>query len=205
MFNTTMFYNNKKRKLLLEEEDNDDNDKNQNELDIITKGNKIYYYESIEKTPILELIKQLKTLEKTLIDIKYTYDVEPVIKLHIYSNGGDAFMGLSIYDFIKTLKVPVYTYIDGLIASAATFLFLAGEKRFMTENGNILIHQISTGFWGKFEDLEDEYKNITELMKIAKNIYTSNTKMTKKTIDTIIKRELYINYNDALKYGIINK
>lgn len=198
-----MFHNNKKRKFSLE--DDDDNNKMQNELNITTKGNKIYYYESIEKTPILELIKELKTLEKTLIDIKYTYDVEPVIKLHIYSEGGDAFMGLSIYDFIKTLKVPVYTYIDGLIASAATFLFLAGEKRFMTENGNILIHQISTGFWGKFEDLEDEYKNITELMKIAKNIYTSNTKMKKKTIDTIIKRELYINYHDALKYGIVNR
>ena len=38
----------------------------------------------------------------------------------------------------------------------------------MTENSNILIHQISTGFCGKFEDLKDEYKNTTELMKIAK-------------------------------------
>ena len=113
-------------------------------------------------------------------------------------------MGLSIYDFIKTLKIPVHTYIDGLIASAATFLFLAGKKRFMTENSNILIHQISTGFKYKFEDLKDEYKNTTELMKIAKKIYTDNTSMSKKTIDDIIKRELYLTYQDALKYKIIN-
>ena len=113
-------------------------------------------------------------------------------------------MGLSIYDFIKTLKIPVHTYINGFIASAATFLFLAGEKRFMTENGNILIHQISTGFWGKFEDLEDEYKNTSELMKIVKKIYMDNTSMSKKIIDNIIKRELYISYSDAVKYNIIN-
>ena len=66
---------------------------------------------------------------------------------------------------VVVLVIAVHTYIDGLIASAATFLFLAGKKRFMTENSNILIHQISTGFWGKFEDLKDEYKNTTELMK----------------------------------------
>ena len=194
--------NNKKRKLLNENKNEEENI--EEVFNIITKGNEIYYYEVIEKNTILELIRQLKDLEKLLINLKYTYDVEPVIKLHIYSDGGDAFMGLSMYDFIKNLKIPVYTYIDGLIASAATFLFLAGEKRFMTENSNILIHQISTGFCGKFEDLKDEYKNTTELMKIAKKIYNDNTNMSKKTIDDIIKRELFINYKDAIKYKIIN-
>ena len=202
MFHSKGFYNNKKRKLSLD--DNDDDVKELKSLNIITHGNNIYYYEPIDKIPILELISQLKDLEAVLINLKYTYDVNPVIKLHIYSEGGDAFMGLSIYDFIKTLKIPVHTYIDGLIASAATFLFLAGKKRFMTENSNILIHQISTGFWGKFEDLKDEYKNTTELMKIAKKIYTDNTSMSKKTIDDIIKRELYLTYQDALKYNIVN-
>ena len=195
-------YNKKKRKHLFE--DIDDDVVEQIECNIIRKGNNIYYYEAIDKKPILELISHLKDLEEILINLKYTYDVSPVIKLHIYSEGGDAFMGLSIYDFIKTLKIPVYTYIDGLIASAATFLFLAGKKRFMTENSNILIHQISTGFCGKFEDLKDEYKNTTELMKIAKKIYTDNTTMSKKTIDDIIKRELYLTYKDALKYEIVN-
>tara|TARA_B100001121_G_C18499919_1_gene531487 strand:+ start:65 stop:673 length:609 start_codon:yes stop_codon:yes gene_type:complete len=202
MFHSRGSYNNKKRKLAFD--DSDDDVKEQNKLNIITRGNNIYYYEPIDKIPILELINQLKELESILINLKYTYDVNPVIKLHICSEGGDAFMGLSTYDFIKTLKIPVHTYIDGLVASAATFLFLAGKKRFMTENSNILIHQISTGFWGKFEDLKDEYKNTTELMKIAKKIYTDNTSMSKKTIDDIIKRELYLTYQDALKYKIIN-
>tara|TARA_Y100000741_G_scaffold173744_1_gene131666 strand:+ start:1830 stop:2441 length:612 start_codon:yes stop_codon:yes gene_type:complete len=203
MFHSKSYHNNKKKRKIVFE-DSDDDIIEQQECNIIRKGNNIYYYEVIDKKPILELISQLKDLESVLINLKYTYDVNPVIKLHIYSEGGDAFMGLSIYDFIKTLKIPVHTYIDGLIASAATFLFLAGKKRFMTENSNILIHQISTGFWGKFEDLKDEYKNTTELMKIAKKIYTDNTSMSKKTIDDIIKRELYLTYQDALKYQIVN-
>ena len=204
MFHSKPSFNNKKKRKIVFEDSDDDDVVEQQECNIIRKGNTIYYYEAIDKKPILELISQLKDLEAILINLKYTYDVNPVIKLHIYSEGGDAFMGLSIYDFIKTLKIPVHTYIDGLIASAATFLFLAGKKRFMTENSNILIHQISTGFWGKFEDLKDEYKNTTELMKIAKKIYTDNTSMSKKTIDDIIKRELYLTYQDALKYNIVN-
>lgn len=203
MFHNNCYHNKKKRKLL-DDNDNEDTDNKVGQYNIRTKGNNIYYYESIYKPQILELINQLKDLEETLLNLKYNYEVNPIIKIHIYSGGGDAFMGLSIYDFIKTLKIPVHTYINGFIASAATFLFLAGEKRFMTENGNILIHQISTGFWGKFEDLEDEYKNTSELMKIVKKIYMDNTSMSKKIIDNIIKRELYISYSDAVKYNIIN-
>ena len=43
-------------------------------------------------------------------------------QFNLYSDGGDAFMGLSLYDFILQNKVPIYTYIDGMIASAATFM-----------------------------------------------------------------------------------
>ena len=180
-----------------------DKDLSNNTFNITTKGNHIYFYEDIEKEQIIELINQIKDLEEKLLKIKFNYEVQPIIKLHIYSNGGDAFMGLSIYDFLKTIKIPIYTYIDGFIASSATFLFLGGQKRFMTENSTILIHQLSTNFWGKFEDLVDEYKNTSELMKIIKNIYSHNTNMKKKQIDDLLKRELLLNCNESKKYGII--
>ena len=114
-------------------------------------------------------------------------------------------MGLSIYDFIKRNKVPIHTYINGNIASAATFMYLAGKKRFMTPNSTILIHQISTTFWGKFEDLKDECKNTTELMKIVKDLYSENTFMKKKQLDDILKRELFLNYTECEKLGFIKQ
>ena len=169
-------------KLQTNKEDNNETEESE-VYNIITKGNEIYFYEDIDKEQILQLISQIKDLNYNLQIQAFQYGFQPIIHLHIYSEGGDAFMGLSIYDFIKTLKIPVHTYIDGLIASAATFLFLAGKKRFMTENSNILIHQISTGFWGKFEDLKDEYKNTTELMKIAKKIYSSHTNEKKNLMN----------------------
>ncbi len=174
-------------------------------LDINKMGNKIYFYEDIYKETILSLIKEIQTLTYELQLQASKYGFEPHIDLHIYSPGGDAFMGLSIYDFIRKNAVPIHTYIDGNIASAATFMFLAGAKRFMSPNSTVLIHQVSTSFWGKFEDLKDEVKNTTEIMKIVRNLYSENTTMKKKDIDAILKRELFLNFAECEKNGFITE
>lgn len=157
-------------------------------------GNKIYFYDDVESDNILELKNCICELNSTLIMESMKYDFEPVINLHIYSSGGDVFMGLSMYDFIKANKIPIYTHIDGMIASSATFIFLAGKRRFMSENAMVLIHQISTSFWGKFEDLKDEYSNSQKIMDIVKRIYKENTTMSKNQMKNILQRELYLNY-----------
>lgn len=199
-----MFNKHKKRKLQ-NESDDENEDNNENKFNITTHGNEIYYYEDIYKEQILELIYQIKNLTNELQYQSLRYNFSPNINLHIYSNGGDAFMGLSIYDFIKSNKIPIHTYINGNIASAATFMYLAGSKRFMSPNSTILIHQISTSFWGKFEDLKDECKNTTELMKIVKDLYSENTLMKKKQLDDILKRELFLNYTECQKLGFIKE
>ena len=75
---------------------------------IITKGNEIYFYEDIEKEQILQLISNIKDLSYTLRLESIKYGFQPVIHLHLYSNGGDAFMGLSAYDFIRNSEIPIY-------------------------------------------------------------------------------------------------
>ena len=208
---TNKKYNNmlnkhKKRKLQNNNDiDNENNDEEKNKFNITTHGNEIYYYEDIYKEQILELIQQIKNLTSELQYQSLCYNFEPNINLHIYSDGGDAFMGLSIYDFIKRNKIPIHTYINGNIASAATFMYLAGTKRFMSPTSTVLIHQISTTFWGKFEDLKDECKNTTELMKIVKDLYSENTLMKKKQLDDILKRELFLNYTECEKLGFIKQ
>lgn len=175
------------------------------EFNIKTKRNEIYYYEDIEKKKILELINQIKDLTYDLQIKSIQYDFEPHINLHIYSDGGDAFMGLSIYEFIKKNKVPIYTYINGYIASAATFMFLAGKKRYMSKNSSVLIHQVSTSFWGKFEDLKDEYQNTINLMDIVRNLYNENTIIKKKELQNLLKRELFLTFEDCRRIGFFTE
>lgn len=191
---------NKKRKL--NNSENVIEETTEQKLNIITKGNHIYFYEDVDTTQILELISQIKDLELSLIqDSSFQNKESPIIHLHIYSYGGDAHLGLSMFDFLQNLSIDVHTYIDGLIASAATFIYLAGKKRFMSPYSYVLIHQISTTFWGKFEDLKDEVENTTKMMKLCTDIYSKNTSMKKKTIEQILSRELYLNYDECKKYN----
>jgi len=207
------FRSNKKRKIMANSKEEEEGESpidilgqlGGGKLDINKMGNKIYFYEDIYKETILSLIKEIQTLTYELQLQASKYGFEPHIDLHIYSPGGDAFMGLSIYDFIRKNAVPIHTYIDGNIASAATFMFLAGAKRFMSPNSTVLIHQVSTTFWGKFEDLKDEVKNTTEIMKIVRNLYSENTTMKKKDIDAILKRELFLNFAECEKNGFITE
>ena len=184
----------KKRKLSHSFSTEDEDETKTTQINISTKGDTIYFYEDVDTPQILELISQIKSLQEKLSNI-----TNPIIHLHIYSNGGDAHLGFSMYDFIKDFSIPIYTYVDGMIASAATFIYLAGTKRFMTPNSTVLIHQISTEFWGKFEVLKDECKNMTHLMKLCKNLYAQNTSMKKKQIDDLLKRELFLTFDECTK------
>tara|TARA_B100000530_G_scaffold43739_1_gene24774 strand:+ start:829 stop:1470 length:642 start_codon:yes stop_codon:yes gene_type:complete len=178
---------------------------NCNKFNIKTIGASIYFYEEINSNTILALKENIEDLSAKILEESYKLQFDPVIHLHIYSPGGDAFMGLSIYDYIKNHKVKIWTYIDGMIASAATFIYLAGHRRFVSQTSMMLIHQISTYFGGKYEELKDEYENSSNMMTIIKNIYKANTQMPKKTIDSILKRELLLTANDCIKYNIADE
>ena len=82
-------------------------------------------------------------------NIKITFEYKP-IKLYITSNGGYVYQVFSIIDTIKSLVVPVHTICKGFVASAGTLLSLAGEKRFITKNSYMLIHELRAGTWGKY-------------------------------------------------------
>ena len=196
-----MRYQNNKFKCAIEEDEDDQhNDDYQNT--IYTLGNKIYFYQDICAETILHLKKEIHNLEKNLTELKAQYSIEPVIELHLYSNGGDVFMGLDMYSHIKKSTIQIDTYVDGMIASAATFIFLAGKNRYIGEYGHILIHQLSTEFWGKYEDLKDEFNNSKALMANIKDLYQKNCSLPKTKLNEILKRELYLSSDDCIKYRI---
>lgn len=187
------------------EDVDDDEEENDYEKTIYTLGNKVYFYEAIEAASILHLKKLIFDLERELRDESGRFGFEPHIELHLYSYGGDVFMGLDMYRCISNSKIPIDTYVDGMIASAATFLFLGGRRRRISEYGHILIHQLSTDFWGKYEDLKDEYDNSKALMACIKDLYEKTSRMPRTKLNQILKRELYLTSADCIKYEIAHE
>lgn len=75
------------------------------------------------------------------------------INLRINSIGGDTFHGAAIVNAIRNCTAEVHTYIDGIAASMAGAIWLAGHQRHMATNGLLMLHSASNFQWGTAKDM----------------------------------------------------
>jgi ATP-dependent protease ClpP protease subunit len=168
--------------------------------------NKLYFYSGVTQQHNLELNKLLVSTAQKMTTIQNTYLLESPAKiyLHINSYGGSVFSGFSSVDYIRNSPVPVVSIIDGCAASAATIMSVVASERYIHEHAFMLIHQLSSGMWGKFEEMKDDMKNNELLMKKIIGIYEENTNIPKSKIKDILKRDLWWDAKTCLKYGLVD-
>lgn len=183
-------------------DDEDDDDDDEEEAIIKVVNNNIYFYGSISEKTIAEFNTKLKEKEIELLKIGIELGLEPVMNIYIQSGGGDVYAGLSAMDHIYNCRVHVNTVADGCVASAATFMLLGGHSRYILEHSYLLIHQIRTGFWGRWEDLKDEHKHCEDVMNTLKKVYKDNTDLTDEKLEELFKREIYFTAEETVNYGI---
>lgn len=202
-----MYFSRKKRKLNNMISINTKSDPSDDDNEIIEViDNNIYFYSEVTTKSSFTLIKELKKLDMDLQTNKLRNNLENVhINLHIHSYGGDLYGAFAVIDIIRTLKTPIHSYIEGIAASAATIISVVCEKRYIYKNAYMLIHQLSSSMWGKFTDLEDEFTNCQEFMKVIKNIYKTHTNVNKRKLDNILKHDLWWNANICLENGLVDK
>lgn len=171
---------------------------------VTTEGASVYFYAEVSRKTVLKLVQCLA--KATNHALRHAEDVNTCsIYLYIHSGGGDAFAGLSAFDHIRNNRVHVVTVIDGYVASAATFLVLGGEHRVAMKHSTMLIHQLSTGFWGKFSDLIDEVQNSKSLMDTIKQVYADHTCMSKKKIECLLSKEKNMHAEKCLSLGFVHE
>mgnify|MGYP005631588389 FL=1 len=182
------------------------NNKEITEKHIAVHENKIYYYAGVNRESAAELNKKIGELQVRSFTMANNLDVEPYpIHLHINSGGGSLISGIASMDTILRCKVPVYTYVDGFAASAATFLSIVGNKRFISRHSYMLIHQLSSNFWGKYSEFQDAKQNLDLMMDTIKNVYKKYTKVPVKKLNEILKHDLMWDAETCLKYGLVDK
>ena len=182
------------------------NVKSGEEKHISAYENKIYYYSGVNRESVVELNYKLSEIEAKHLTISNVLEIEPPpIRLYINSGGGSITAGIASMDTISRCKVPIYTYVDGFCASAATFLSIVGVKRYMSKNSYMLIHQLSSSLWGKYSEIEDEKKNLDLMMETIRNVYTEHTKVPTKKLDEILKHDLLWDAKKCLEYGLIDE
>ena len=176
---------------------------------VVRQNNCIYFHADVTTESVMRLILSLGEAAEFLNNRKLPVILNETqqqhkIYLYIRSNGGEVYAGISAMSHIRNSHVPVVTIVDGFVASAGTFLLLGGKERRMCSNSKVLIHQIRTGFWGKYSDLLDEVKNTRDLMKTIKRIYKSNTSLDVDSINNLLNAELTLNAKQCVKANIVH-
>lgn len=166
--------------------------------------NDIYFYGDITEQNALELNSMLYEVDKKLQVAGLFVDSKPTIKLHINSYGGSLFAGLATVDVIRGLGCNVHSYVEGAAASAATIISVSCQKRYIGRYSKMLIHQLTSGAYGKYNELEDDMENNSHLMETIKAIYKKYTNVPMKKIDEILKHDLWFDSKKCLKLGLVD-
>jgi ATP-dependent protease ClpP protease subunit len=168
--------------------------------------NRIYFYCQVGQNEALELNRLIRKLD---VEMKYLSDrlscPKVPIHIHINSPGGDAFSGLSIVDTIKSCRTPIYTYVDGSAASAATLIAIAGDKKYASENSFMLFHQPSIIWGGKLDEFMDEVENQKNIYGKIKKIYLENSDISEEDLDELLQHELWLDVETCMQHGFIDK
>jgi ATP-dependent protease ClpP protease subunit len=185
----------------------EDETKEQEENDCIKViGNELLFYGDVDRENTLEFVEKFKKLEIELLKkMAELVGYEPMIRVHIMSEGGDVYAGLNMMNVLEKSRVKVVTIAQGACCSAATFVLLGGSERRMGKNAYLLIHQISTEMWGSFNDLKHELKSTDKLMKMLKDMYLSKTKIPEAKFKSLMKKDIYLPPDKCLKYGIVSE
>ncbi|NLM00198.1 MAG: ATP-dependent Clp endopeptidase proteolytic subunit ClpP [Treponema sp.] len=132
---------------------------------------------------------------------------EKDISMYINSPGGSVTAGLAIYDTMQYVKCEIQTICMGQAASMAAILLAGGTKgkRFALPSSRVMIHQPWGGAEGQATDISIQAKEIIRLKKLSVKYMAEHTGKTEKIITEDMERDFYLNAEEALEYGIIDK
>ncbi len=127
------------------------------------------------------------------------------ITLHINSEGGDVFEAQGMYSYLKHHKAEVDVYIDGLCASAAGVIALAGNKIYMPENALMMIHNPSGAIYGESEDMRKLADILDKIRDSIAILYEEKTGLTHKQVIELMNAETWLNAKEAKKLKLVDE
>ncbi len=127
-----------------------------------------------------------------------------VINLSIHSPGGSVLDGLAMYNNLVKHPAKIYGTVEGIAASAASFVLMASDSISMPEDAFIMVHNANGGVMGDADDMRDMADVVEKLQNSIINIYNKRTGMESDAIAEMMKAETWMNAEDALALGFID-
>lgn len=127
------------------------------------------------------------------------------ISVWLNSPGGDVFAASQIYTMLKEYAGKVSVRIDGLAASAASVIAMAGDEIIMSPVAMMMIHNPATVIFGEAADLQSGIKMLSEVKESIINAYEQKTNLPRNKISNMMDAETWFSAQKAVELGFADK
>lgn len=129
----------------------------------------------------------------------------PKIDLHINSPGGQVFEGAAIYNAIQRHAATVTAYIDGIAASIASVIALAGDTVIMAKNAMFMMHNPAGFVMGRAEDMRKTADILDKVRETMVGAYVAKSKKTAADVVALLDAETWLNADEAQAAGFVDQ
>jgi ATP-dependent Clp protease protease subunit len=139
-------------------------------------------------------------------DLKVLGDVE-TLNIYINSYGGSVFQGQAIYSILKRHPAPKNVYIDGIAASIASLIAMAGDTVFMPQNAIMMVHNPWSFAIGNAQELRKEADALDRIREAMIPAYMAKLegKTDEATLRELMDAETWLTAADAFSYGFVDE
>ncbi len=144
--------------------------------------------------------------QKFITHLMFLSSIDPAAPITIYLStyGGDIYEMNAMHDAMRLLKCPIHTVAIGKVMSAGVLILAAGDRRSITENTAIMMHQVSLEAYGTVTDLASEVKYTKTMQDTMYKLYAKYTGKSIKQLEIDLKSDKYLTAQEALDYGIVD-
>lgn len=132
-------------------------------------------------------------------------DQDEEITLNIASNGGDVFAASEIYTMLKSSGKRIVVNVQGLAASAASVISMAGDTVRISPTAHIMIHKASTGIVGNSDDLEHQSTVLNSIDESIALAYEMKTGLKQPELLDLMAKETWLNAKTAVDKGFADE
>lgn len=127
------------------------------------------------------------------------------LNIFINSEGGSVFAGQAIHSMIKRHKAKKTVYVDGLAASIASVIAMAGDCVKMPKNAMMMIHQPWTYSVGNAKDFRKMADDLDQVAETGIAVYLEKTGMDREKLIELLDAETWLTAEQALELGFIDE
>jgi ATP-dependent Clp endopeptidase proteolytic subunit ClpP len=127
------------------------------------------------------------------------------IDLRLNSPGGSVFDAVAIFNALKRHAGPITVWIDGIAASAASYIAMAGDEIVMPENAFLMIHDPAGLVMGTAEDMRATAEALDKVKGSLIQGYASKSGKAEEEIATLMAAETWLDAKDAMELGFIDR